>query len=268
MVRAEYKQTNNHANLFAAPSGSQNADMADKSKLAEKPASPYLEGTTLTFGERMKWARLQSGLTQSQLSERSGLSQPMISAIERGEYDSSAKTASVAAACGVRGIWLEKGLGPRTDREAHSTNVFPGPELRQVPIISWVAASDFAQAVDNFQPGHAEEYADTTAPVHQHTYALRVDGPSMTRPSGEEPTFQHGSVIIVEPNLIDSPEKLVNRFVIVRRHDEDTATFKQLIRDGGRFYLHPLNPQFPNIPLEEGDVFCGVVRQKAPVRYV
>jgi hypothetical protein len=37
---------------------------------------------------------------------------------------------------------------------------------------------------------------------------------------------------------------------------------KKLVRDGSRFYLRPLNPQYPMLGPQEGDVFCGVVREK------
>jgi SOS-response transcriptional repressor LexA len=115
--------------------------------------------------------------------------------------------------------------------------------------------------VDNFHPGQADEWAETTVPIHQHTYALRVRGDSMTNPNGD-PTFPDGCIIVVEPDAIDTPDKLVGSLVIVRRHGDDEATFKKLVRDGGKFLLRPLNPQYPMLELEEGDTLCGVVREK------
>jgi SOS-response transcriptional repressor LexA len=137
-----------------------------------------------------------------------------------------------------------------------------GPEIRgRVPLISWVQAGSWSTIVDNLQPGDAEEWIATSVPIHKHTYALRVNGDSMTNPSGE-PSFPHGSIIIVEPDAIDAPEKLVNSLVIVKRTGDDEATFKKLVRDAGRFYLMPLNPQYPRLELQEGDVLCGVVRSR------
>lgn len=149
--------------------------------------------------------------------------------------------------------WLLTGVGPNTQI---------GPEIKgRVPIISWVQAGSFAQAVDNLQPGVADEWAETTVPIHQHTYALRVRGDSMTNPNGD-PTFPDGSVIIVEPDAIDTPEKLIGSLVIVRRSGDDEATFKKLVRDGGTFFLRPLNPQYPMLELRHDDYMCGVVREK------
>jgi SOS-response transcriptional repressor LexA len=142
------------------------------------------------------------------------------------------------------------------------TNTYGGPDMRgRVPIISWVQAGSWSAAVDNFHPGDAEDWAPTTVPIRQHTYALRVRGDSMTNPNGE-PTFPDGQVIVVEPEAIGSPADMVNQFVIVKRAGDDEATFKQLVRDGGMFLLKPLNPQWPMMQLKEGDVFCGVVREK------
>ena len=45
--------------------------------------------------------------------------------------------------------------------------------------------------------------------------------------------------------------------------DDDTnqATFKQLVIDGPRRYLKPLNPRYPVIPIEREARICGVVRE-------
>lgn len=147
--------------------------------------------------------------------------------------------------------------------QPHATyNLAAGPEIKgKVPLISWVQAGSWSTAVDNLQPGDAEEWVDTTVPIHQHTYALRVKGDSMTNPAGD-PSFPHGSVIVVEPDAIDTPDKLIGSFVIVKRQADDEATFKQLVKDAGAFYLKPLNPRYPMLQLQTGDVFCGVVRER------
>ena len=143
-----------------------------------------------------------------------------------------------------------------------AANTELGPDVRgKVPLISWVQAGQWAEVIDQLKPGDAEEWIPTSVPIHKHTYALRVKGDSMRNPDGD-PTFPHGSVIIVEPDSIDAPDRLVGSLVIVRRTGDDEATFKKLVRDAGKFYLMPLNPQYPRLELQEGDAFCGVVRSK------
>lgn len=144
-----------------------------------------------------------------------------------------------------------------------SSNTEDGPPSRgKVPLISWVQAGHFAAAIDHLHPGDGEEWIDTSVPIHDHTYALRVRGDSMTNPSGFGTSFPNGTIIVVEPDAIGSPDQMLNQFVIVKRSLDDEATFKQLVKDGGRYYLKPLNPQYPMLELREDDVFCGVVREK------
>ncbi len=103
--------------------------------------------------------------------------------------------------------------------------------------------------IDNLPPGVGEDWVSTTAPVKDHTYALRVTGDSM------EPEFPEGMILIVEPEL----EPQAGDFVIVRLDGD--VTFKQLVQDSGEWYLKPLNPRYPIRALPVGATFCGVVRE-------
>lgn len=126
---------------------------------------------------------------------------------------------------------------------------------RDVPLISWVQAGQWTALVDNFQPGDSDHWVTPAERVGRRAFALRVRGDSMLNPNGL-PTFPEGIVIIVEPDVEPKP----GDFVIVRWNDED-ATFKQLTRESGRYYLTPLNPRYPVVELPHDAVFCGVVRE-------
>ena len=76
----------------------------------------------------------------------------------------------------------------------------------------------------------------------------------MTNPYGW-PSFPEGMVIIIEPEMDFQP----NDFVIIKNGD-DEATFKQLVKDGPTWYIKPLNPRYPILPLPEDATICGVVR--------
>lgn len=168
---------------------------------------------------------------------------------------------------GMPGAELERvadGLGWSVDRllgrdkgPGSVFNTAPGPEIKgRVPIISWVQAGDWSDVVDNFHPGDADEWIETTVPVRQHTYALRVKGDSMTNPTGA-PSFPHGMIIIVEPEAGAVP----GSYVVVRQNGDEECTFKQLIKDAGQLYLKPLNPSYPLMRLGDDAVICGVVRE-------
>lgn len=134
------------------------------------------------------------------------------------------------------------------DRESAS-NLLPGPPLRgRVPVISWASAGQWEEIVDNSQPGQADDWIDTDAPIKRHTFALTVKGDSM------EPDFPNGSCIIVEPE-----SQAENGDYVVVRQNGSEATFKQLVKDGSRVYLKPINPRYPILEMALDAEICGVV---------
>lgn len=126
----------------------------------------------------------------------------------------------------------------------------PGVSAR-VPLVSWVTAGRWCEAVDNFQPGDAEEWVDTTKRVGGGAFALRVRGDSM------EPRCPDGAVIIVDPER----DAVNGSLVVVRLQADAEATFKKLVVEGGRRFLAPLNPRYPVLEITGPAVICGVVRQ-------
>lgn len=205
--------------------------------------------------------REAKGLGKSALARLAGVSASAVTQWESGETKQlkGPVLVRVAAALGVHPeeIATDKPLKHTGDSAGNTST---GPEIKgRVPLISWVQAGDFSHVVDNHHPGDAEEWIETTVPIHRHTYALRVRGDSMTNPAGA-PSFPHGTVVVVEPDAIDAPEKLVGSYVIVRQNGDEECTFKQLVKDAGRFYLKPLNPQYRMLELATDAIICGVVR--------
>jgi SOS-response transcriptional repressor LexA len=204
-----------------------------------------------TLGQRIKQRRKELDLSQVRLGELAGLDQTVISKLERGDVQETARIAELANALGCDALWLATGRtqGIKEER-ARAYSVQEVGFKGKVPLISYVAAGSWSDAVDNLAPGDAEQWIDTTVPVKRHTYALRVEGDSM------EPRFPNGAILIVEPEA----EPKSGSFVIVRQNGSD-ATFKQLIHDGGVWYLKPVNPRYPIMQLGADAVLCGVVKQ-------
>lgn len=139
--------------------------------------------------------------------------------------------------------------------EIGNTDTIAKP-IQQAPLISWVQAGAWADVVDNLTVGDFDELIATTVPVGRHTFALRVVGDSMTNP-GMGPSFPEGSCIVVEPDLrAESGD-----FVVVRQNGDEEATFKQLVKDGGHWFLKPLNPRYPIMGMREDATVVGVVRE-------
>lgn len=65
-----------------------------------------------TLAKRLKHARTLRGMTQAQLSDASGVKQPDISKIERGEILKSTGLLGLARALSVSPDWLDVGDGP------------------------------------------------------------------------------------------------------------------------------------------------------------
>ena len=202
-----------------------------------------------TLASRLKQARSLRGLTQVQLAALSGVKQPDISKIERGEIQKTTGLLGLARALRVNPHWLDTGDGdmepPTTPVQPEATNVKPVPAMRLVPVLNKVNAGMYKEIVE----AHPDDidYVPVYTPTKRYTFALRVDGDSM------EPGFPNGCVVIVDPEIEARP----NDYVIAMNGDNE-ATFKQLIKDGPDFYLRPRNARYPIKPLGNARII-GVV---------
>lgn len=76
----------------------------------------------MSVGERLKQARVthKPALTQKDVSDRSGVSQSVISDLERGKIQGTTKMIELAASVNVNALWLSSGHGemrsPETER--------------------------------------------------------------------------------------------------------------------------------------------------------
>ncbi|MFA0813991.1 LexA family protein [Microbulbifer epialgicus] len=135
-------------------------------------------------------------------------------------------------------------------------NYIPIPQNRTtVPLISSVQAGGWAEVIDNFQPGDAEEWRETTAKVGPNAFALRIEGDSMTSPTGV--SIPHGSIVIVDPDA----EYTNGSIVVAKLVDVQEATIKKLVIDGPNKYLKPLNPSYAPIPINGDCRIVGVAKK-------
>lgn len=83
------------------------------------------------------------------------------------------------------------------------------------------------------------------------SFALMVLGHSMA------PEFLEGEIIIIEP------EGLAKDGSFVLAWHKEEWTFRQLLRAGTAWVLHPLNPAFADASLPDVSAVRGVIIQKA-----
>lgn len=121
----------------------------------------------------------------------------------------------------------------------------PTRAAKEYPMISWVAAGARAESPDNFEPGDAEEWLQSTENAGPGGYWVRVKGKSMV--ADTPPSFPEGTPILVQPegfNLISG------KFYIFKHQDGET-TFKQYTQDAGRRYMTPLNTEFKQVDFDD-----------------
>lgn len=86
-----------------------------------------------TFGQRLKEARTEAGITQPQLAKLVGIAQPTISNIESGRNQGSGEVTALARALGVFPDWLAEGRGPKRKGGGEPDGLPPG----LIPIAVW-----------------------------------------------------------------------------------------------------------------------------------
>lgn len=209
----------------------------------------------MALGKQIRKYRVQLGWTLEQLEEKSGVPKGTISALETRHSTRSSFATALAAAFGLT---LEQLLDESTNwLEKNQHNTEPAPDIQgQVPVISWVTAGKWAEVIDIYEPGVADEWLPCIKKHTSRTFALRVKGMSMYNPMGKH-TYADGDIIFVDPEK----EAINGSRVVVRLEDSKEATFKQLVIEGEKKYLMALNPSWPEkfIEINNNATICGVV---------
>ncbi len=178
-----------------------------------------------------------------------------------------AEADSMSALCSwlkIRREWLEYGVLPKKPTsEGNGAQVGVGDESNvskinhrfgKVPLISWVQAGAWCEAITNFESYDTDSWLSCPVQISIHGYALKVLGDSMTN-QGPGRSYPTGCIIFVDP---EAETKTGDR-VIARLPRTNEATFKVLAEDAGRKYLRPINPQYPIIEITEETHICGKV---------
>lgn len=128
-----------------------------------------------------------------------------------------------------------------------------------IPLISWLQADLRGKADTPCAASSTEKRVLCPVSHSSKAFALRVDGLSMSDPSGS-PSFDDGDIIHVDPGVQPDNKSLV----VVQISGDKGATFKQLIVENGEYFLKALNPAWPNriIAMPADASICGVVISK------
>jgi SOS-response transcriptional repressor LexA len=170
---------------------------------------------------------------------------------EHGKTEPSAETIlKIERVYGYRAQWIQTGeppklVEPRSLVVHDTSNVSPGPPIRgMVPLISWVSAGRWRDCDVQDEPLAWIPVTFATPNV----FALRVEGDSM------KPDYPPGHILFVDPDRHPEPMNLV-----IALNGDGEATFKRLTREGGVWYLMPLNERYPPQKLDSLCKIIGVV---------
>lgn len=224
------------------------------------------------IGDRIAQRMHEMNLSEGELGRRSGVPQPTIHRIVTNAVASPRheNVEKIAKALKVSSYWLwnggdqnSQGSNPINSPAAIKQNIEPGPAIKgYVPLISWVQAGAWCEVMDVKTLDDAEVWLPCAASHSSQSYALRVRGLSMFN-QHERRSFRDGDIIFVDP----SKDAENGSLVIAKLVDSQEATFKQLVMEGSRRFLKPLNPAWPEPIIELGHdaTICGVVFSKLEI---
>jgi len=207
--------------------------------------------------ERIARAIKASGKKKGELAAEIGVAASAVTQWITGESKSlkPENLYGLARATGFRAEWIAMGEGPEHDAPMDDNVELtrqPAESFRY-PVISWVAAGAWSEAVEPFPPGFSDRYELSDYDSKGPAFWLEVKGDSMTSPVGLSIT--EGTLILVDTEADAQSGKLV----VAKLSDSDKATFKKLVEDGGRRFLKPLNPAYPIEVCAENCRIVGVV---------
>ncbi|WP_339617225.1 LexA family transcriptional regulator [uncultured Gilvimarinus sp.] len=203
-----------------------------------------------TIAERIKYLLKNSPMTQKAVAAAIGARESSITQWKNGEHTpDSENLQKLARVLSTTTEYILYG----EDAGIREGGALYQMEVRKVPLISSIDAGSWGEVIDNFQPGDADEWINTSARVSKQAFALRVKGDSMTNPYGS-PSIPEGAIVIVDPNI----EATSGKIVVAKLTDSQEATIKRLIMDGPNTYLKPLNPEYKAIPVNGNCTIVGV----------
>lgn len=135
--------------------------------------------------------------------------------------------------------WMD-GIADEPSNVAIAKPPSPG---RTYPLVSWVSAGSWCEALEPYTLQDIEEWYESDAHVEGEGFWLRIKGDSMTSPAGM--SIPEGMMVLFDTGR----EAHHGSLVLAKLTDANEATFKKLIIDGGDHYLKPLNPAYPLIPI-------------------
>lgn len=175
----------------------------------------------------------KSKLTESELSRRTGVPQPMINRILNGQ-NTNPKIETLMPISEYFMITLSQLIGEAPLKQVRQNPVHKG--LSKVPLISWQDILTVYDIPNEKRPKQLKKQTVMTdMPISDYAYAVKVIDESM------EPKFQKETILIIDPDC--TPQH--RSYVIIHLLKTKKTFFRQiLIEENNKYYFKPLNPVF------------------------
>ncbi|MEZ2683851.1 LexA family protein [Proteus vulgaris] len=138
--------------------------------------------------------------------------------------------------------------------DVNVSNPRPYRPAPKYPVISFVQAGNWTEACEPYTLSEIDEWYESEVAVQGSAFWLKVEGDSMTAPTGI--SIPEGSLVLVDTGR----EPINGSLVIAKLTETNEATFKKLVLDGAK-YLKALNPAYPAITINGNCKIIGVVVQ-------
>ncbi len=131
---------------------------------------------------------------------------------------------------------------------------YAGPHIpgKRYPVISKVMAGAWNEAFEAYTLKDIDLWFESNAHIQGEGFWLLVEGDSMTAPMGL--SIPEGTYVLFDTGKDPKNGSLV----IAKLTDDNEATFKKLVVDGGTRYLKGLNPLWPLMPINGNCRIIGV----------
>lgn len=195
------------------------------------------------IGNKIKLARVNKGLSYSQLAEITGLKK---STLQRYETGTTLKIPIDAIALIEKALGLERGYLMGWEDVTHSDNNEENLPIR-IPIYSYIPAGIPMEAIDEIVD--YEEVPASWLNGDKEFFGMKIKGDSMS------PEYRDGDTVIFKKQ--STCENGDDCAVMVNGND---ATFKRVRRELWGIILQPLNPAYDPMSFSNEEIISKPVR--------
>lgn len=188
--------------------------------------------------------RKRSGMTQKEVSEKTGIPLGTLRRWEQGQNDPD--MGSLVQLADLYGTSLDSMLGRSSKALMRATHTAPSHAF---PVVGRIAAGTPREAY--MQSDATHDAIDSLWQRHPHAFWLEVAGSSMNR------LFPEGSLVLIDPD-----EEVRNGDVAAVFVNGDDATLKRVFFEGDSMRLHPesYDPEYPDRVIDRADPDAPAVR--------